>query len=1452
MSSRFFATLRSLCILALLLGTVSELLAQGTLIPLTTRRGMAFDHAGKYLYITTSDGYVKSYNLLSGTIDRSYTIGTPNGLDIAPDDSFLLVTERSISGSEGTVHKLDLTTSLITNITYPLNFSEAGSWDIAIASNGFAFFATFINGSGDVPLRQIDLTTSVVTIRTDTNTGEINGAVTAGTRIHRSADGSRLYFMEADISSGPVFSYETVTNSFGPRADTNTFLDSAGGAVSRDGTLLATQTYGYPLSLDTAPDLHFINAFPNFYGATAFDAKADTLYVVNNNAGQIVAYNTNNFGERFRITMGESVGQGLNQFDTGDMVASQDGRYLALETPSGIRLYTIPSPLPSPTPTPAPSPTLSTRHGMVFDHGGQSLYITTSSGLIERLNVMTNALDVIANPGGTLLGIDISPNNSFLLVGQDYHGLAEGTLYKIDLSTGSISNINYRLGNGNGLTALESGVWDVAITSNNQAFFTTQSNGDDSVPLRQIDLTTNTVTIRSDAPNPLTYNNGLINQNTVIRRNADRTRFYFLEPNTSDGPVFSYDVTSDTFSKAIQTNRVLDYSSGAVSRDGSLLASRIGYGVSLDTASDFNYVRSLSVADSGVAFDPLQDLLYAVDSSNDVIIAYDTNTFEPKFQFPIGVDVRDLATEFDWGNLIISDNGQHLALATSSGIQLLTVPSAPNPFPPPTFADPQAMVFDHAGNHLYFTTGYGLVWPYNLVTGQFDATYNIGGYLIGADIAPDDSFLLIADGSSGLTQGALRKLNLVTGEVTSIYYDLESGEAGAWDVAIGSNGLALVTTQYAGSGWVPLRQIDLTTSAISIRMDVPGSQGPHPGEEFSTIRGNTQVHRSADGTRFYFLESDSSNGPAFTYSATSNTFGPNTTLAPSGSYTFLENASAAVSRDGSLLGTRLQNASSAFLDTPGFASVQTFNGLDGGVAFDATKDRFYGVDSVSDQIVAYDTTTFAEQFQLPIDEDIAAGSTQFGPGTLVASQDGHYLALMTTTAIRIYDVSAAIPPPTPTPTPTPKPTPTPSTTPTPTPSPTPSPNPTATPTPSATPTPIPSSGSAQMITPVSGSTFTSSSATFTWSAGSATTYLLLVGSSPNGADIYSSGQVHVLSEAVKNIPTDGRTIYVTLLSLVNKSWVTNQYTYKAFNSSATPTPTPSPTATPIPTPTPKPTATPTPTPTATPQPTATPTPSPSPTATPTPSATPTPTVSPTPTPSSGSAQMLTPAPGSTFTSSSVTFTWSAGSATTYLLLIGSSPNGADIYSSGQVHVLSETVKNIPIDGRTIYVTLLSLVNKSWVTNQYTYKAFSPSATPTPTPVPTPTPTPSPTATPIPTATPTPSPAATPTPTASPTATPIPTPSPSPTPTATPSQTVATPFILPNGGTYNSRVTVSLACSTTGATIYYTTDGTNPTSSSNLYSAPFTLTGAGSKTVKAKGIKTGYADSSIASAAFTIR
>ncbi len=78
---------------------------------------------------------------------------------------------------------------------------------------------------------------------------------------------------------------------------------------------------------------------------------------------------------------------------------------------------------------------------------------------------------------------------------------------------------------------------------------------------------------------------------------------------------------------------------------------------------------------------------------------------------------------------------------------------------------------------------------------------------------------------------------------------------------------------------------------------------------------------------------------------------------------------------------------------------------------------------------------------------------------------------------------------------------------------------------------------------------------------------------------------------------------------------------------------------------------------------------------------------------------------------------------------------------------------------------------------------------------------------------------------------------------------AAPSISPNGGSYTSVQTVTLADTTPGATIYYTTNGTQPTTSSATYTGPITV--SSSQTIEAMAVAPGYVQSATSSAAFTI-
>ena len=83
----------------------------------------------------------------------------------------------------------------------------------------------------------------------------------------------------------------------------------------------------------------------------------------------------------------------------------------------------------------------------------------------------------------------------------------------------------------------------------------------------------------------------------------------------------------------------------------------------------------------------------------------------------------------------------------------------------------------------------------------------------------------------------------------------------------------------------------------------------------------------------------------------------------------------------------------------------------------------------------------------------------------------------------------------------------------------------------------------------------------------------------------------------------------------------------------------------------------------------------------------------------------------------------------------------------------------------------------------------------------------------------------------------------------PKLTVATPTFTPNGASsFTGTQSVTISCTTVGATIHYTTDGTEPTASSPVYSTALSLTST--TTVKAIAVKTDMNNSAIATATFT--
>ena len=78
---------------------------------------------------------------------------------------------------------------------------------------------------------------------------------------------------------------------------------------------------------------------------------------------------------------------------------------------------------------------------------------------------------------------------------------------------------------------------------------------------------------------------------------------------------------------------------------------------------------------------------------------------------------------------------------------------------------------------------------------------------------------------------------------------------------------------------------------------------------------------------------------------------------------------------------------------------------------------------------------------------------------------------------------------------------------------------------------------------------------------------------------------------------------------------------------------------------------------------------------------------------------------------------------------------------------------------------------------------------------------------------------------------------------------AAPKITPAGGTFGASQNVTLSTTTASATIYYTLDGTEPTPASAIFTGQITITT--DTTVRALASATGYSQSAISSANFTV-
>ncbi|MEM7555851.1 MAG: Ig-like domain-containing protein [Cyanobacteria bacterium P01_A01_bin.84] len=306
-------------------------------------------------------------------------------------------------------------------------------------------------------------------------------------------------------------------------------------------------------------------------------------------------------------------------------------------------------------------------------------------------------------------------------------------------------------------------------------------------------------------------------------------------------------------------------------------------------------------------------------------------------------------------------------------------------------ADRRDLIFSKQKNQLFITTSGGNIERYDIAQRQSLPAFDVGSSLNGGDITTDGNFLYVAEEQRGATQGFIRKVNTSDGTVTNIRYNLERNEGGAWDVKIASNGKALVTTDFEGSGWTPLRELKLSDDTLSQPTNAAGSSG-------NEVRQNTDIARSTNRNLLFLTEANISSGPIFTYDALTDTY-----PSQSNTNTFLGKGSA-VNKDGSLVA--LQLGSSISILDKGLQSVENLSNLNGGFAFDPVKDLFYAANSSTDELITYDSKTWKELSRRKVDEDIKESESFFTFNRpMSVSDDGKYIFLSTPSGVRMLNAT---------------------------------------------------------------------------------------------------------------------------------------------------------------------------------------------------------------------------------------------------------------------------------------------------------------------------------------------------------------------------------------------------------------------------------------------------------------
>lgn len=328
------AFLRLTLLAALPICSIQTVVASGTFIPAPSRVDMVYDSGRDVLYITNGDSVLR-YHLGSNSLMSPFTMSGSNlgGIDLSPDGTTLVVTDRRRLDTVVWVYVINLQTEQTQQVQMTRSFMEGGTYAVAYANDGTVLLTSTFEGSGWIPLRRLN---------------PINGAWTQLTQVRHesmvtsSGDLGLIGFAEADSSDGPFGRYRVADGNLlkksGYTDGTSWFNYEMG--VNSNGTQYAIPTYNGTYICDA--NLVKYNLIGQYAGpqpiGVVYHPVENTVYFAWAQTTEVRAFDTSSFTQTATYDFEHTfVHPGNHAFTQGRLKMSRDGSLLFATVAGGVR-----------------------------------------------------------------------------------------------------------------------------------------------------------------------------------------------------------------------------------------------------------------------------------------------------------------------------------------------------------------------------------------------------------------------------------------------------------------------------------------------------------------------------------------------------------------------------------------------------------------------------------------------------------------------------------------------------------------------------------------------------------------------------------------------------------------------------------------------------------------------------------------------------------------------------------------------------------------------------------------------------------------------------------------------------------------------------------------------------------------------------------------------------------